>query len=153
MTMKVRPVLKQQSGVMLLEALIAILIFAVGILGIVGLQATAIKQGTDAKYRSDAAMLANQLLGTMRMGDRTPATLQSTFAGDANNQSNSGYNNWYTENVTNMLPGTANNPPAVTVDAASGMVTVQVFWLSPSEPSGTAAHSYTAVAQIKDMTN
>ena len=34
---------KPQSGVMLLEALIAILIFSLGVLGIVGMQASAIK--------------------------------------------------------------------------------------------------------------
>ncbi len=33
---------KNQSGVMLLEALIAILIFSIGILGIVGMQASTI---------------------------------------------------------------------------------------------------------------
>jgi type IV pilus assembly protein PilV len=44
---------------MLLEALIAILIFSFGILGLVGLQANAINLSTDAKYRADAALLAN----------------------------------------------------------------------------------------------
>lgn len=55
----------QQRGVMLLEALVAILIFSIGILAIVGLQATSISLSTDAKYRSDASMLANQIIGMM----------------------------------------------------------------------------------------
>ena len=50
---------------MLLEALISILIFSIGILGIVGLQANSIKMSSDAKYRSDASLLANQYLGSM----------------------------------------------------------------------------------------
>jgi len=54
-----------QRGSMLLEALISILIFSIGILGIVGLQANSIKISSDAKYRSDASLLANQYLGSM----------------------------------------------------------------------------------------
>ena len=47
--------LRRQGGFMLIEALIAILIFSIGILGIVGLQAAAVNQSTDARYRSEAA--------------------------------------------------------------------------------------------------
>ena len=69
-----------QSGVMLLEALIAILIFSLGILGIVGLQAVQMKLVADAKYRSDAALLAEELIGQMWASDRTAATLNAVFA-------------------------------------------------------------------------
>lgn len=54
-----------QSGAMLLEALIAILIFSLGILAIIGLQAQSIRNSAEAKYRSNAAYLANQLIGRM----------------------------------------------------------------------------------------
>ena len=56
-----KPLRHAQSGVMLLEALIAILIFSLGILALIGLQATAISQSTDARYRSEAALLANDI--------------------------------------------------------------------------------------------
>src|SRR5439155_165247 len=49
---------KRQDGVMLLEALIAILIFSIGILAVVGLQAVSIRNVTDAKHRTEAAYLA-----------------------------------------------------------------------------------------------
>ncbi len=66
LTMKTQPKLaNSQKGVMLLEALIAILIFSMGILAIVGLQASSIKLASDAKYRSDASLLANRLIGQM----------------------------------------------------------------------------------------
>ena len=54
-----------QNGVALLEALIAVLIFSLGVLGIVGLQATMIKNTSDAKYRSEASYLALQRIGEM----------------------------------------------------------------------------------------
>ena len=69
-----------QSGVILIEALVAILIFSVGILALVGLQATAIKQSTDARYRTEAAALANELIAEMWVSDRTTATLITNFA-------------------------------------------------------------------------
>jgi type IV pilus assembly protein PilV len=56
---------RKQQGSMLLEALISILIFSIGILAIIGLQASSIKMSSDAKYRSDASMLANQLISLM----------------------------------------------------------------------------------------
>lgn len=52
--------LKSQSGFLLLEVLIAIVIFAVGILAIVGLQATMVKNSTDARYRAIASQVAEQ---------------------------------------------------------------------------------------------
>lgn len=68
---------------MLLEALIAILIFSIGILAIVALQAVSIKLAGDAKYRSDAALLAEEMLAQMWVSDRTPATLSALFATNA----------------------------------------------------------------------
>lgn len=54
-----------QKGVFLLEALIAILIFSVGILGLVGLQSTMARNTTEAGYRSEANYIAQQVLGAM----------------------------------------------------------------------------------------
>src|SRR5207247_9933026 len=56
---------KRENGVMLLEALIAILIFSIGILAVVGLQAVSIRNVTDSKHRTEAAFLANNLLSQM----------------------------------------------------------------------------------------
>jgi len=57
--------LKKQQGVMLIEALISILIFSIGILALIGLQAVSVSMSTDAKYRSDASLLANEMIGEM----------------------------------------------------------------------------------------
>lgn len=55
----------QQSGVALLEALIAVLIFALGLLGMAGFQAQSIKIQDESKKRADAAFIANQIVGDM----------------------------------------------------------------------------------------
>lgn len=134
---------RQQSGSMLLEGLIAVLIFSLGILAIVGLQATAVKASTDARYRSEAALLANQLLGTMWVSDRTTAALQTNF-----NTGGVGYVAWRDNDVLGALPGAAANPPTVVVDAA-GTATITLFWLAPSEPAAATPHRYVTVAQIR----
>jgi type IV pilus assembly protein PilV len=131
---------KTQAGIVLLEGLIAILIFSLGILAIVGMQTIAVKETTDARYRSEACLLANQLLGTMWVSDRT--TLQANF-----NTGNVGYNAWLAD-VAATLPGIAANPPDVNVDA-TGIVTVTINWLAPNEPASAVAHQYVAVAQIR----
>lgn len=56
---------KTQTGVALLEALIAVLIFSFGILAVVGLQANAMRISTDAKMRIDASNTANQQVGQL----------------------------------------------------------------------------------------
>jgi type IV pilus assembly protein PilV len=56
---------RDEQGIVLLEALIAILIFSIGLLGIFGLQATMIKANTNSKYRAEAGMIVQQQLGRM----------------------------------------------------------------------------------------
>jgi type IV pilus assembly protein PilV len=135
-----------QAGSVLLEALIAIVIFSMGILAIVGMQTTAVKAAADAKYRSSASQLATELIGNMWVSDRTGATLKARYQGGAGTDG-TGYTTWLAE-VIATLPGVSAtvNQPTVTIDDATGMVTITVSWKLPSE---TAAHSYAVVAQIK----
>jgi len=139
---------KQQSGSILLEGLISILLFSVGILAIVGLQTASIKMVGDAQYRSEASMLANQLIGQMWTSDRTPATLQTNYG----SPSGPTYMNWV-NSVNTSLPGVSGvpaNQPVVTVVpstltvAPSSVVTVTIFWSSPKGP----VHKYIVVANI-----
>jgi type IV pilus assembly protein PilV len=133
---------RHQSGVILLEALLAILIFSLGILALVGLQAAAVKQSADAKYRTEAALLTNEIIGQMWVSDRTTAVLQANF-----NTGGTAYNNWFAR-VSGILPGVAANPPTVAIDG-QGIATVTVSWAAPNEPAGTQPHQYVAIAQIR----
>lgn len=143
--------LQQQNGMMLLEGLIAILIFSLGIIALVGMQAMAVKQVSDAKYRTDASLLASQLIGKMWVGDRTAATLKTNFdtSGTA-----AGLTDWL-ETVQNTLPGITadDNQPTVNVTslggASDGTVTITLYWLAPSDAGSQEPHKYTTVAQIK----
>jgi type IV pilus assembly protein PilV len=136
---------------MLLEALIAILIFSIGILGIVKLQATAIQQSSAAEYRAIASMMANDVISQMWASDKTPATLKTNF------ESGTPYTTWRSKVIASGLPGvsTTQNTPTIAVTSvaaggtggvASNQAVVTVFWKAPSD---STAHSYTAIARIK----
>jgi type IV pilus assembly protein PilV len=60
---------RNQCGAFLLEALVAILIVSFGILGIVGLQAQAMKVTNDSQYRAEAIYLATELMSQMWADD------------------------------------------------------------------------------------
>ena len=48
-----------------MEALVAILIFSFGVLGLIGVVAASIRATNDARYRAEAANLANAVIGDM----------------------------------------------------------------------------------------
>lgn len=50
---------------MLLEALLGIAIFSIGIFALIAMQAVAIGNVSEAKYRTDATLLAGQIISTM----------------------------------------------------------------------------------------
>lgn len=122
-----------QNGVVLIEALIALLIFSMGILALVGLQAAMLKNTSDSKYRADASFLAQESIGqgwantsdTVGIGNVANITCN---AGDP------------CADVSNILP---NGTRTVTV-AARGLVTVTVRWQVP----GGDPHSYTTATYI-----
>lgn len=129
----------KQRGSVLLESMIAILIFSMGILAIVGLQGASIKNTASAKYRTDASMLANQIIGQMWTDDKTTVSLQTSY----NSPSGAKYIAWKA-NVANTLPGVASNAPTITIDA-SNAATVTIWWQSPGE---STPHNYVAIARI-----
>jgi type IV pilus assembly protein PilV len=138
-----------QSGFMLIEVLISILVFSLGVLALVGLQTISIKQSTEAKYRADAVMLANEIIGQMWVTDRRPATINQFATGGPQ------FLAWVPR-VQSALPGVAGaNLPDITptlLGAAadpSTQVLVTVRWKAPNEPAADPAHSVTVVAQIK----
>jgi len=134
----------KQDGSVVLEALISILIFSIGILAIVGLQAAAIKNVASAKYRTDASLLANQVIGQMWVSNKTNAALVNNFSSPAG----ANYVAW-ANIVAQGLPGVSGvpaNAPTIAIDANNN-ATVTLFWQAPDE---TVAHNYTAIAVVTD---
>ncbi|WP_332107396.1 type IV pilus modification protein PilV [Variovorax sp. RA8] len=56
---------RAQRGVAMIEVLVSILLFSLGILGLIGLQTRAMNFSVDAADRNRAALLANEIASTM----------------------------------------------------------------------------------------
>ena len=63
----IRPDLHKQSGFTLVEVLVAALILAIGLIGIVGLQIHGLRVGVMADNGKSAGSLANQLVESIRL--------------------------------------------------------------------------------------
>lgn len=147
-------ILRKQQGVMLLEALIGILIFSVGILAMVGMQAAAFSASADAKYRAEAASFANQIISDIWMGvDRSSdANLaislnnfqlnaggsDCAFTGgmaDGTNAVLAGWVSSVTNSTTGLLGATATMQQVLVSTASADLnrVTVTICWQTPQD--------------------
>lgn len=141
---------RRQTGYLLLEVLISILIFSVGVLAIVSLQGTSIKSVTDAQYRTEASLLANELIGQMWASNRAALANFSSPNGAS-------YLSWVGNastpgSVLAVLPGAGANRPQVVITAlATGntpktQVAITLWWQPPGED--TTVHRYDAITEI-----
>lgn len=108
--------IKNKKGFYTIEALVSLVIFMTGILGVVGIQASAIGNNSNATYRAEASFLADAIIAEM-WTDRN--NLTSYAAGTA-----PAYTSWLTE-VNTRLPGSIINPPIITVSGQAVAVTVR----------------------------
>lgn len=110
-------ILSGQSGFMLLEALISMLIFSVGILGIVNLQALSVSNSANNRYRVTASLLADQFIGQMWGDDRSKLS-------DCKNTSI--YSNW-----ENQVKNSLKSLPVVT--CTDDRIDITLIWTLPSD--------------------
>lgn len=116
-----------QQGVVLIEAMIAILIFAFGVLGIVGLQAAMVRNTSDAKYRSEASYLAQQYIGVLWAADPTDLS-NSPLLGAS-------------QNISDKLP----NGLLTIQQLTPGQIQVIVTWQAPGDDQ---QHNFTTYTNI-----
>jgi type IV pilus assembly protein PilV len=135
---------RQQSGVMLLEVLIGMLLFLIGIMGIMGLQAMSMKNTTDAKYRTEASYLANQIIGQMWAN----ASNVSSYAVAANavcpGTPTSDIDRWICNVKTTLPNATGANAPTIAITGTT-TVTVIIRW---QKDSTDPVHNLTVVTDI-----
>jgi type IV pilus assembly protein PilV len=115
---------RRQAGVALLEALVSILLFSIGVLGVVALQAKASQFSVDSEDRSRAALLANQIVSQMWAQQSTSVDTSS----------------WQTQ-VSSSSSGLPSGNGSVSVDS-TGLATVTITWKAPWRKSAEQANSY-----------
>jgi len=142
-----------ERGVMLIEALIAILIFSIGILAVVGMQSVAIKDVTGAKYRSEAAFLAQELIAQMWTDNGNIAAYAYPGTGAVPPKIQA----WVAK-VQSKLPDGATQSPSIALTnqtppapAVPTGATVQITmrWRLPDEAKqNLQAHTHTVIAYV-----
>lgn len=150
------------KGSSLLEGLIAILIFSVGVLALMGMQANAINSVSEAKYRTDAAFPANQLLGNMWadapsntiLAPPCPVSVIPSYAYNGIGVPPTKVADWV-QTVKNTLPGATTFPPLITVTpgvlgnpGACGVQFTVTITIRYRPPKNTAAHRFVTTAVI-----
>jgi type IV pilus assembly protein PilV len=139
-------VIHHQSGSMLLEALISVVIFSIALIGLIGIQGHSIKQNLQTKFRNDAGFIANRIMSDIHRdaanyllyGDDvgTPLTYDADTSGSY--AAGSPQRQW-AENVAAVLP---NGRVVVLSNAADASVTVTVSWVPTSETASVSAAGY-----------
>jgi type IV pilus assembly protein PilV len=132
------------AGFALLEVLVAVLIISFGLLGLAGLQGTALKNNHSAYLRSLATQFSYDIADRIRANaatdyasavatnhsqcpNATPCTPQELAEDDMNTWINA---------VNAALPTLASDPPQITKDPTTGVYTVTIKW--DDSRSGTA---------------
>ena len=159
--------MKQQQGFFLIEVMIALLIFTLGVLGMIGMGSTAVAAQSDARFRTDAANLANDLAAHIQLNvnrssapamqaslnsfQHRPAGGNCGFSGIAS--PNAGVTAWEAKvNAVGPgltgLPGTNATTQQVLVDtSATGFNRVQITlcWRAPND---VAFRAHTLVTYV-----
>jgi type IV pilus assembly protein PilV len=150
---------KAQRGFFLLEALIALLIFSLGILGMVSMGGAAISAQSDAQYRTEAAGYASEIATQIALNvDRANLAVSlpefahqpidggyCTFGGAASAQA---VVTGWVDKVRGAVPGTPGLPGATAISqqiavdtsaAGHNKVTVTICWQPPSSSANPFA--------------
>ena len=156
-----------QSGMALLEALIGILIFSLGILAMVAMQAASVSAVADAQYRIEAVNAANQLLSQIWVNiDLTSAVTTQTSLMTFEHQTggapascdfsgapgtNAAVTAWLNHLNTGrggapLLPGTKPEMQQIEIDTGvNNRVTITLCWQAPGD---TTPRRHTMVAYV-----
>ena len=130
------------AGSALIESLLALVVFSVGLLSLLMLLTSALKQSDNARYRSEASLLASDLIGQMWSGDRTLQSLRQRF-----DLASGAYQRWLVR-VQSTLPGvtTDHNQPELLIDDSRN-ITLTLRWQAPSD---TEQHQLVVVTRLTD---
>lgn len=138
---------RYQAGVGIIEALISLLVFSIGILGMIGLQATLLQDSSDNRVRIQAGFLGTSLLGMAATDPANAgcfivnsAATSACLSTDAQELAQ-----LWTAEALSALPGSATLPPVVAYDLGTGQMTVTLRWRSPGDDM---AHNYVVVSQV-----
>lgn len=131
---------------MLLEVLIGMLLFLIGIMGIMSLQAVSMKHAIDAKYRTEASYLTNQIIGRM-WADVANLGTYAIAANTACPGNPVSQRDLWLCSVKITLPNASDaNAPTIVINGST--VTITVRWQKEATDD---VHNHTVVTDISQI--
>ena len=130
--------MKNARGFTLVEVMVALLVFSLGVLGLVGLQGGAVRFSSDARQRADATFLADQLMARALIADPTTLASFAHKPADAacvptgNVSTHPTVTAWLDE-VSALLPKADAAKQQVIVDAPNSKIIVRLCWQNGSD--------------------
>lgn len=138
------------SGFTLIEVLVAMLVMAIGIMGLISLQLNTLQSNQAASYRSQAVWAATDILDRMR-ANRTVAiaegydiSMNSSAPGDTSTIANADLSDWLT-GLSNWLPS---GDGSIDFDTGSSIVTITIQWDESQIKDGTGNEQFVFETQI-----
>lgn len=142
----------RQRGFTLLEVLVALVIISIGLLGVAILQMTGLKNNHSAAYRSQASILAYQMVESMRanrkeadngnyniaLADATPSSSSTIYNNDIIN--------WRTA-LLRLLPS---GNGSINYVRATGIVRIVIEWNDSRGSAGAATQQFMMETQLCD---
>lgn len=119
---------RRQQGVALLEAMIACVILAIGLLGTVGLQARAYSAMNDAGARAEAVIASERLFGMMNTDQGANQVNLANYALVAGGAPGAALLPWYTATRAAIPNATISVVIAATGIATTQAVTITIKW-------------------------
>ncbi len=120
---------KKQSGVLLIEVMIAVLIFSFGLLGLAGLQATATQSSVNAEERIRASLLASDRVAMFWVRQSVTSSQASDTAA------------WQAKVTSSWKDGGLPNATGV-VNVTGTVATITITWKSPSKKTTDSNSKY-----------
>lgn len=144
---------------MLVEVMIALVIFSVGILGVVGIQATTISNSTEAQRRTDASFLANQILAQMWVDPLVTTNpdnlaVNPTYACNPCTTTNGNANtrSWVSQiqSSSSSIPSLPDvtdtmNQPSIVINPVTNVVTIELKW---GARQNSGVHNYATATEM-----
>ncbi|WP_283151367.1 type IV pilus modification PilV family protein [Silvimonas soli] len=132
---------KKQTGFMLLEVLIAILVFSIGVIGLVAAVTVASRTTTSSENRTRAALFANEIISQMWANQTVNIPAQITAW-----QNQIPIGAAAATNTAGGLSPLPNGVGTVVTNVATNTATVTVTW---QEPKSTKTSSYSTQVVIQ----
>lgn len=145
---------RRETGFTMIEVLVALIILAIGLLGVAGVQTLAMKQTTNSHIRSQVSILAYDMV------ERIRANLEGAKAGEYNSISAAptapsctsctpaqvaaqDANQWYSS-LNDRIPGYT----GASVALANGVATITINWTERDLGNDALAQTYQLDARV-----